>query len=111
MKVAEASDRLKKAGYHIETHGNQLLVRRSANGLPSKLTISWLGTVSDRSVNRMLNRAKNCVVVIEVIERKTGEVVDAIAVNNLAPDRVEKGMLINMDRENFFTRQVLRDKV
>lgn len=46
---------------------------------------------------------------IEIVEIATGEVVDTIDVEGMGDrmiSRVEGGMLINMDRERFFTRRV-----
>ena len=46
---------------------------------------------------------------IEVVHIETGNVVHRVDCRNRsqsAVDKVEKGMLINMDRDRFFTRQV-----
>lgn len=43
-------------------------------------------------------------IVIEVVERKTGVVIDTVPVGNNDPDQVEAGMKINMAPE-FYTRR------
>lgn len=47
---------------------------------------------------------------IEVVERTTKKVVDTVGkdtpMTGDRADRVERGMLINMDRARFYTRQV-----
>jgi len=44
---------------------------------------------------------------IEVVEIKTDKVVDTVEIKNESQvDKTERGMLINMDRDRFFTRVV-----
>jgi hypothetical protein len=49
-------------------------------------------------------------IVIEVFDRKTGEVVDTVECRHCDPDRVERGMLINMDRSRFLTRHRIQEE-
>ena len=44
--------------------------------------------------------------VVEVVRIEDGEVVDRIECANADPERVERGLLINMDRDEYFTRIV-----
>lgn len=47
------------------------------------------------------------VVALEVVEISSNEVVYTVQIRNGSnPDRVMRGMLINMDRERFFIREV-----
>jgi hypothetical protein len=43
---------------------------------------------------------------IEVVERKTGKVVHVVTLNGNDPEKVMRGMLINMDASRYFVREV-----
>jgi hypothetical protein len=46
-------------------------------------------------------------VYVKIVETETGEVVERMGpMDEAKADRVERGALINMDRDNFHTRQV-----
>lgn len=56
--------------------------------------------------------AENTTTAVEIVEIATGEVVESIDVSGMdkrSISRMEMGMLINMDRERFFTRWVQID--
>lgn len=53
--------------------------------------------------------AENTTTAVEIVEIATGEVVESLDVSGMSErsiSRMEMGMLINMDRERFFTRWV-----
>jgi hypothetical protein len=57
MKVSEAINEL-KGHYYLEQDEKFLYVREgiNANGIPVRLTITWLDTVSDRMVKLLLKK-------------------------------------------------------
>ena len=56
-----------------------------------------------------MSNTVNEITAIEIVEIATGDVVDTLDVEGMGErmiSRMETGMLINMDRERFFTRRV-----
>jgi hypothetical protein len=54
MTLQEAKQVLRE--YHLENDQRYLYVRVSANSAPTKLKISWHGTVSDKMVEMLRRR-------------------------------------------------------